>query len=187
MTMLPAFTADGLLPRGDYKLGIDELRRSLLVVGPEDRRRYPNWDVDWRKTLVDRLAVLVRQLVAVGVSEIFVNGSFVEDKEHPNDVDGYFECDLQTLASGRLERELNRLDPERAWTWDPDRRWSYRGYPKKQLPMWHAYRVELYPHYGQPSGIRDCHGHELTFPSAFRLSRRDGRPKGIVKIRTDAP
>lgn len=56
------------------------------------------------------------------------------------------------------------------------------GYPKRQLPMWHRYRVELYPHYGQGSGIRDPLGYELKFPSAFRLSRRGGRPRGIVKI-----
>jgi len=49
--------------------------------------------------------------------------------------------------------------------------------------MWNAYRVELYPHFGQLSGIRDRFGNELEFPSAFRLSRRDGRPRGIVKIK----
>jgi hypothetical protein len=54
--------------------------------------------------------------------------------------------------------------------------------PKKQLPMWHQYRVELYPHFGQLSWIRDSFGNEFEFPSAFRLSRCDGRPKGIVKI-----
>jgi hypothetical protein len=32
------------------------------------------------------------------------------------------------------------------------------------------------------SGIRDQFGHDLTFPSAFRLSRREYRPKGIVRI-----
>jgi len=36
---------------------------------------------------------------------------------------------------------------------------------------------------GLGSGIRDKHGHELEFPSAFRQSRRDGTPRGIVKIR----
>jgi len=29
-------------------------------------------------------------------------------------------------------------------------------------------------------------GHELEFPSAFRQSRRDGKPRGIVKIRSQA-
>jgi hypothetical protein len=51
--------------------------------------------------------------------------------------------------------------------------------------MWHCYRVELYPHVpglGIGCGIRDKHGHELEFPSAFRQSRRDGKPRGIVKI-----
>ena len=33
------------------------------------------------------------------------------------------------------------------------------------------------------SGIRDMFGHELEFPSAFRQSRRDCKPRGIVKIK----
>jgi hypothetical protein len=33
------------------------------------------------------------------------------------------------------------------------------------------------------SGIRDPQGHELEFPSAFRQSRRDGRPRGIIKLK----
>ena len=111
-----------------------------------------------------------------------MDGSFAEDKERPNDIDGYFECELTRLASGELERDLNLLDPHKVWTWDPASRRSFRGYPKKQLPMWHVYRVELYPHYGQLCGIRDQYGHELEFPSAFRRSRRDGKPRGIVKI-----
>jgi hypothetical protein len=124
---------------------------------------------------------LVRQLRQVGITEIFVDGSFAEDKEHPNDIDGYFKCDLMRLASGALTQELNLLDPHKTWTWDPASRRPYRGDPKKQLPMWHVYRVELYPHVGQLSGIRDQFGHELEFPSAFRQSR-DGKPRGIIKI-----
>ncbi|QJX01355.1 hypothetical protein FTUN_8999 (plasmid) [Frigoriglobus tundricola] len=55
-------------------------------------------------------------------------------------------------------------------------------YPKRQLLMWLRYRVELYPHYGQLCGICDAQGHELEFPSAFRQSRRNSTPKGIVKL-----
>jgi hypothetical protein len=179
---LPEFTEDGLLPPGDYVLRLAELAQSSLVAGPADAERYPQWDAPWRATLVENLETMVRQLWQVGVTEIFVDGSFAEDKDHPNDIDGYFECDLKRLASGELERDLNRLDPHKVWTWDPESRRSYRGYPKKQLPMWHAYRVELYPHVGQLSGIRDQFGNELEFPSAFRLSRRDGQPRGIIKI-----
>lgn len=177
-----SFTETGLLPTGDHCLTLDELRESLLVAGPVDKTCCPDWDAAWRGELVNNLAIMVGQLRAVGITEIFVDGSFAEDKSHPNDIDGYFECELMHLASGDLQRELNRLDPKKVWTWDPDSRREHRGYPKKQLPMWHQYRVELYPHYGQPSGIVDEHGYQLEFPSAFRRSRRDGEPRGIIKI-----
>jgi hypothetical protein len=48
--------------------------------------------------------------------------------------------------------------------------------------MWHAYRVELYPHYDQFTGITDEYGNPLTFPVAFRKRRRDDELKGIVKV-----
>lgn len=152
----------------------------MLVLGP--RKGSPSWDTPWRMLLVNNLELLVKQLRQVGVTEIFIDGSFVEDKDHPNDIDGYFVCTLEALVSGDLERNLNLLDPYKVWTWDPDSRRPYPGSSKWQLPMWHRYRVELYPHVGQGSGIVDEFGYELEFPAAFRRSRRDGRPRGIVKI-----
>lgn len=83
-------------------------------------------------------------------------------------------------------RQLNLLDPAKIWTWDPASRRPYRGYPKRQLPMWHRYRIELYPHVpglGVGSGIRDRFGNELEFPSAFRQCRRNGNLRGIVRIK----
>ncbi len=126
--------------------------------------------------MIGNLEVLTKQLWQVGVRDIYADGSFAEDKDHSNDIDGYFVCGLRELASGELQRELNLLDPFKIWTWDPHTRKPYRGYPKKQLPMWHRYRIELYPHV--PGW-----GNDLEFPSAFRQSRRDGTPRGIVKIR----
>jgi hypothetical protein len=153
------------------------------VEGPANTDAYPAWDGIWRGHLVDNLEILVKQLWRVGITDIFVDGSFAEDKDHPNDIDGYFVCDLMRLASGDLERELNLLDPHKIWTWDPASRRPYRGYSKKQLPMWHQYRVEFYPHFsGLPSGITDQYGNELEFPAAFRRSRRDGKPRGIIRI-----
>lgn len=184
MADIPPFESDGLLPAGDYELSFDELRRSILVVGPGAVS--PSWDGGWRLKLVDNLEILTRQLWAIGISDVFADGSFAEDNDHPNDIDGYFVCALGRLASGDLARELNLLDPHKVWTWDPASRRPYRGYPKRQLPMWHTYRVELYPHVsglGLGSGICDKYGNELEFPSAFRQSRRDGKPRGIVKIR----
>jgi len=142
--MIPKFDADGLLPPGDYEVSFEELRHSVLVVGGADRPE--TWDSPWRERLVDNLEVLTRQLWAVGVKDVYADGSFAEDKDHPNDIDGDFVCDLESLMTGELVRELNLLDPHKVWTWDPESRRPYRGYPKKQLPMWHRYRVELYPH-----------------------------------------
>ena len=176
---LPGFNDAGLLPPGDYELTLAKLRRSLLVRGDGSS---PNWDSDWRLTLVENLAVMASQLWQIGIEEIFVDGSFAEDKVHPNDIDGYFCCELKRLASGELERELNRLDPHKVWTWAPESRRPFRGYPKRQLPMWHIYRVELYPHYGQLCGIRDEFGQELEFPAAFRKSRGAHQQKGIIRL-----
>ena len=183
VSQIPPFTDEGLLPPGDYELTFAELLESPLVLGPGPPAKWPDWDARWREALVRNLAVLTGQLFQVGVTDVFVDGSFTEDKLHPNDIDGYFVTDLDRLRSGELERELNLPDPHKVWTWDPAARRPYRGYPKRQLPMWHRYRVELYPHVsGLFSGITDRHGNELEFPAAFRQSRRDGQPRGIVKI-----
>lgn len=183
---IPEFDENGLLPVGDYEVTLSELRESILVQGPRDRLTYPSWDTGWRLWLVDHLAMMADQLWTVGVDEIFIDGSFVEDKDHPNDIDGYFVCDLADISSGRLVNALNRLDPQKVWTWDHSLRRPYPGYPKKQLPMWHVYRVELYPHFpGLGSGIPDKFGNELEFPAAFRQCRRDSKPKGIVKLKRE--
>lgn len=158
-----------------------QLRESVMVHGPLDGSE-PNWDAEWRLFLIDRLEILVKQLWEVGLNEIYINGSFVEQKPHPNDIDGYFNCELERLATGDLSMELNKLDPYKIWTWDPISRRPYRGYAKRQLPMWHRYRVELYPNYGQSFGALDEHGQPLLFPSAFRRTRYSGEPKGIVRI-----
>ena len=185
MTILPDFTEDGLLPPGDYVLTIEELKQSMLVQGPKGKRRPRGWNVGWRMQLVENLGILVRQLRAVGITEIFADGSFAENKAIPNDLDGYFVCDERRYLSGALQRDLNLIDPHGIWTWDWESRRPFRRYHKAQLPMWHRYRVELYPHYGQSSGIRDEFGYPLEFPSAFRKSRLLGKPRGIIKIGND--
>lgn len=178
---LPQFTADGVLPPGDYAMTLDELPLSMLVTGPSAAGD-PDWDSEWRLQLVTNLRVMAQQLWSVGIDEIFIDGSFVEDKNHPNDIDGYFGCDPKWFASGELERDLNLIDPHKCWTWDHSRRRAYRGYVKRQLPMWHAYRVELYPHFAGLIAAKDEHGHPLEFPAFFRKRRESGNPKGIIQI-----
>ena len=64
-------------------MSCSELRESFLVRGPGGQ--YPQWDAEWRRSLVDNLEILVGQLWQVGIDDIFIDGSFVEDKDHPND------------------------------------------------------------------------------------------------------
>jgi hypothetical protein len=176
-----SFTAEGLLPPGDYEMTLDEIEVSLLVCGPRANRS-PDWDEAWRHRLVTNLRVVVGQLRGVGIGEVYVDGSFAEDKDHPNDIDGYFTCDPARFASGSLEHDLNRVDPRKSWTWDHRARRRYRGYAKLQLPMWHAYRIELYPHFRGLIAGQDEYGNDLEFPAFFRKRRSDSRPRGIVKI-----
>lgn len=171
------FNDDGLLPPGDYPMTIEDLRNSLLVHGPSEQ--IP-WDHDKRSLLVNNLEILVKQLHTVGIDEIFIDGSFVEDKASPSDIDGYFVVDPRRLKD--IVRELNALDPFKVWTWNWNDRIYDRNSAKPQLPMWHRYRVELYPHVGQGCGILDEFGNEQMFPAAFRKTRDTFLPKGIIQI-----
>ena len=177
-----SFTSDGVLDVGTYDATLDEVRASILVRGPSNGHELL-WDVAHRRKLIDNAEILVRQLWAIGITEIFLDGSFAEAKPRPNDIDGYFECGVEQLASGELQRSLNALDPFKVWTWDPASRRLGPASTKKQLPMWHRYRIELYPHHpGLLSGIRDSAGHDQQFPAAFRRQRGSSLRKGIIKI-----
>jgi len=179
-SLLPPFTPNGLLPPGDYALTVDGLAQSYLVSGASVGS--VTWDSAWRGRLAANLGLLVAHLWRVGIDEIFVNGSFVEDKDHPNDIDGYFVCDERYITSGQLENDLNGLDPYQCWTWDESqRRWDAAS-GKAQLPMWYVYHIELYPHFGQGTGILDQHGRQLLFPSLFRQSRYANQEKGIIRL-----
>lgn len=179
--VIPPFTADSLLPVGTFRVTFTELRESHLVHGID--RELSGWDAAWRAKLVDNAEILVRQLWECGITEIFLDGSFTEAKPHPNDIDGYFECDPEAFAKGAIQQCLNALDPHKAWTWAPAARRPAPGSMKRQLPMWHRYRVEFYPHFpGLLSGITDPWGNDLQFPAAFRQQRGTGYRKGIIQI-----
>jgi hypothetical protein len=186
--MLPLFTPEGVLPPDDYLMTIADLKASFLVTG--DGVTSKNWDTDWRFMLVENLHILVSELWQVGIDKIFIDGSFVEEKDHPNDIDGYFECDPMDVYTKKLNDKLNSINPHKIWTWDAGSRRYDSDTRKRQLPMWHQYLVELYPFIpGLPSGIPDEFGNPQEFPAAFRKTRLrqtpDGVrmfPKGIIQI-----
>lgn len=44
MPTLPKFTADGILPPGDYTLSLEQLQESILVLGPGPPNEHSVWD-----------------------------------------------------------------------------------------------------------------------------------------------
>ena len=184
--MLPDFTPEGLLPPGDHVLTFDQLRASPLVQGPRDDPGLP-WDKKWRGHLVDNLEIMVGQLHAVGISEIYIAGSFVErDRQRPpGDIDGYFLCDFDDFASTDLATRLNALDRHQVWDWQT--RIFDPGDPTKpKLRMWQMYHVELFPTWRPPPqetvcNIFDENNCNQTWAQAFRKSRRF-EARGIIRI-----
>lgn len=179
------FDDDGRLPPGEYPMTLDELERSILVTGGEDKD--DAWDTKWRVELVQNLRILVDQLWAEEITEIYIDGSFATDKPHPGDIDGYFVVKKTAeLSDSEFEEELcnrlNQRDKNNAWTWkDKDRK---RPAPseKGQLPMWWHYHVEMWPEYGQWSGqIHPITGDKLTHSELFRITKQ-GEDKGIIKL-----
>jgi hypothetical protein len=129
-SMILSFEPNGLLPPGDYEASFEELRKSVLTVGSVGMVRHQSRDSGWRERLADNFEILVNQIWTVGIRDIYADGSSVEDKDHPNDIDGYFVCGLRELATGDLAQQLNLLDPHKVWTWDPLSRKPYRSYLK---------------------------------------------------------
>jgi hypothetical protein len=192
--VLSPFNADGVLPPGDHVLTLDELQTSRLVepeaVAPEgdtatrEGEERP-WDRDYRLKLVNNLRPLISDLVKVGISEVFIDGSFVSDKPKPRDIDGYFvvKNPREWLKQSAELANINR----RVWTWDPKSATPDFQTGKPKLPMWHSHKVELFPHWpGVMSGIKDEFGNPQEYPAAFRKTRElmGGKrvAKGIVKL-----
>lgn len=180
-----AFTSDGLLPPGIYRTTFDALYQSILVQGPPGATQ-ADWDYDRRKWLVDMAKIPIKMLWEEAIEDIYIAGSFVENKPCPNDIDGLF-C-VGILEFRHLVHRLNRRTGDTIWTWEPVLRKSYRQYKKRQLPMWHKWRSEYYPYFTDApalskSGIISMQtGEEMTIWDAFQTRKADDLPKGIVKI-----
>ena len=176
------FDRNGYLPVGDHEMAYSEIIESVLVCNPAR----PEWDHSWRLLLLDRFMILAAELWQVGITDIFLDGSYVEEKDHPNDIDGYFVCDFKRFIHKSLHRDLNALNPDKIWTWSVADMERDDSVGKRVLPMWKKYRVELFPDYpGSFSGIRDRKNRNLDFPQAFRSCRGGRAQKGIVKLRKE--
>lgn len=140
MPILP-FNQYGLLPAGIHPASIEEVSEKL---GFSPRRQ---------GLIETGLKPVLEQLAALGVKEVYLNGSFVTRKPSPGDIDGY----VVTTLGSKVVKELVRHQ----------HRWRTR------------YRVDLYPAFadltgaGSPADWADFFGHTSDQPP---------KTKGIVKL-----
>jgi hypothetical protein len=113
-----------------------------------------------RQWLLKGLRAPVNAFWAVGIEEIYIDGSFGTEKPDPGDIDGYWvEPDPEVY---------DLIDPYWvAFELMPHlRQWKWR--------MWVEHGVEFFVHPAMAS-------REIGFPEFFRRSR-DGRPRGVIQV-----
>lgn len=111
-----------------------------------------------RKQLVDGLRVAIESLHAAGCSRVYLDGSFVTDKEVPGDFDACWEAG--SVDPGLLDPVLLDFRDRRAAEGDVRR----RAFPAQSA--------------AEPGGT--------TFLDFFQRDRVTGEPKGIVAIDLEA-
>lgn len=138
---IPALQENGELPPGEHEASLDEVE---MVYGTS---------TDRRKLLMRGLREAASRFELAGVTTLWINGSFITDKDEPNDIDGCWE--YTTSVS------IEKLDPIFLGSRDAMKE-------KYGLDFFIANIVEA--------------GSGLPFPKFFQLNR-DGDPKGIIVIK----
>lgn len=138
--MIPAFDNSGNLPQGVYWATWQEFK---------DRFDFSSH----RKKLLNGLEAAIDSLSQAGCRTIYIDGSFVTQKENPNDFDGCW--DITDVNPELLDPILLRFDNKRE-----AQKAKYFG--------------ELFPASNMADGIK-------TFLEFFQIDRNKN-PKGIVAI-----
>jgi hypothetical protein len=76
--MIPAFTYNGLLPPGIHRASVGELRDKL------------GWSKQ-RRELIGGLEKVLELMGSCGVERVYLDGSFVTDKDRSGDIDGCYD------------------------------------------------------------------------------------------------
>lgn len=88
---IPPLQTNGELPPGEHPATLDEIKK---VYGNSN---------DQRRLLMRGLRDAAAQFAQSGVKALWVNGSFVTDKDMPNDIDGCWEYNPAVV--------IDKLDP----------------------------------------------------------------------------
>ncbi len=107
MSAIPDFDANGNLPPGVHSATLREIRAKFA------------WTVK-RKRLFNGLRRALRNLAEAGVTRVWIGGSFVSDKDEPNDIDGCWDdlpgpVDISKLDAVFLETSPPRSSMKRKY------------------------------------------------------------------------
>ena len=117
---IPPFNQHGLLPPGIHPATLEEVVQKLGFSSK-------------RQDLIERgLKPVVEQLKALGVREVYLNGSFTTSKPSPGDIDGY----VLTRVGSPLELEVVEHDEEWKATYSVDLWPAYTDEPGEMSQDW---------------------------------------------------
>lgn len=141
--VLPQFNSLGYLPDGEYAVTLKDIEQRF---GCSNVRR---------RTLMHGLKLASKALFDAGVTRIYVDGSFVSDKENPNDIDGCWSFDASV--------NLDKLDPIFVCR-------------NSRFAVKRRYGLDLFIAESTEASTK------TPFPKFFRTSK-DGNAKGILLIK----
>ncbi len=146
---IPSLETSGELPPGVH---VATLQETESMFGSANEKR---------QLLMTGLKKAIELLKKGSVSKIFIDGSFVSDKEEPNDIDGCWSVE---------GANLDNLDP-RFWDFDDEEDFQLK-------------RKRLKDEFGIDFFIAEIieGGSGKPFPEFFQTNR-DGDPKGILEVR----
>jgi hypothetical protein len=145
---IPHLTAGGELPPGIHSATLQEVEG---VFGSNNNQR---------RSLMKGLKEAIALLKAGNVSKVFIDGSFVSDKDEPNDVDGCWSS-IDVVAS--------KLDP-RFWDFADE-----VDFQNKRASLKQEFGIDFYI-----AEILEG-GSGKPFPAFFQTNR-DGEAKGIIEV-----
>lgn len=143
--MIPQLNADGLLPYGIHPATLEEVTERF---GGNERRR----------GLLKGLREALTLLRAAGCRRVFIDGSFVTSKQHPNDIDVCW--------------DISGVDPDAL---DP----VFFDFENGRAAQKARFRAEFFPAQ-VPEGVTG-----KTFLEFFQVDKQTGEPKGIIELELD--
>jgi hypothetical protein len=147
--MIPQFTDEGLLPPGVHQTDLEELKEKM------------GWSRK-RRELLEGLEEAPELMASCGVVRVYLDGSFVTDKDRPNDIDGCYD-----LAEEVTAEDLGRLAP------------IFPPNPESRAEAKRRFGVDLFPAAATELGS----GQPFL---RFFQSDREGRERGVLSVEPQA-